>query len=286
MKHISINQAKGMMIGLAVGDALGASLEFTKPRQPKNYLRKYGTGGIWNVKEGEWTDDTAMAYAMACAIRDKKGFEPHSIMDNFVKWRMEGQFIPRGVCFDIGNTTERSIQNYISLPYTPYKGRDDEMESGNGGLMRLAPAIISASTREMAIKQAIQSTMLTHGSPTCIKYSRALGEELWMGSPLQKHRNLRHPKGIDRNYVKSGGYVMETYQASMWAFYNSNSFEECVVMAVNRGHDADTTGAVAGMIAGVYYGLDAIPDHFKDKLMWYDKLEKVAIDLYNMESPD
>tara|TARA_E500000318_G_scaffold98845_1_gene100480 strand:+ start:240 stop:1100 length:861 start_codon:yes stop_codon:yes gene_type:complete len=283
MKQIDTNQAVGMMVGLAVGDALGASLEFTEAREPANYLREYGTGGIWGVKEGEWTDDTAMAYAMACAIRDRKEFNPYAIMDNFVKWRMQGDFIPRGVCFDIGNTTSRAIEDYMVLPYTPYKGREGERESGNGGLMRIAPAIISATSREMAIAQGIQSTLLTHGSQTCVDYSRAFAEELFMGVPLQKYRNIRLPKDTDRNDVKSGGYVVETYQCAMWSFYNTDNFADCIITAVNRGHDADTSGAVAGMIAGVYYGHDAIPNHFKDKLMWHDKLVEVAQDLHNME---
>ena len=95
--------------------------------------------------------------------------------------------------------------------------------------------------------------------------------------------HIRLPKDTDRNDVKSGGYVVETYQCAMWSFYNTDNFADCIITAVNRGHDTDTSGAVAGMIAGVYYGHDAIPNHFKDKLMWHDKLVEVAQDLHNME---
>lgn len=274
-----VEHAWGMLIGLAVGDALGAPLEFQDAREPKDYITKYHTGGIWKVKKGEWTDDTAMAYAMGCAIRDHKGFNARSIMDNFLKWYRDGEFIPRGYCFDIGTTTINSLQKY-SNEGTVYAGSTDPKSSGNGALMRIAPVVLCAKSREHVIQLATQQTLLTHGSEECVQYSCMLAEELYCGAPLQKYVKYRHPIDIDRKDVMSGGYVVETYKAAMWAFQTTDNFEDCVVKAVNRGHDSDTVGAVAGMIAGGYYGVFGIPDHMKNDLMWFSELLKLASDLY------
>ena len=91
------------------------------------------------------------------------------------------------------------------------------------------------------------------------------------------------PADIKVNEVMSGGFVKETYEAAWWAFATTSSFEECVIKAINRGHDSDTTGAVAGMIAGRHYGHSKIPDYFKDNLMLYDELFQTAIDLCCLE---
>ena len=107
-------------------------------------------------------------------------------------------------------------------------------------------------------------------------------EELYAISPLQKYKSYRHELNVQRSSVMSGGYVKETYEAAMWAFQTTDNFEDCVVRAVNRGHDSDTTGAVAGMIAGAHYGIYNIPEKFTQELMWCDKITQLAIDLYYM----
>ena len=277
---LRVDHATGMLVGLAVGDALGAPLEFQESREPENYVTEFCSGGVWKVQKGEWTDDTAMAFAMGCAIRDKKGFDANAIMDNFLDWYRNGAFIPRGTCFDIGNTTAKALKKYELDRQTPYCGSSDPNTSGNGALMRIAPIVIAAPDRETLVQWATQQTLLTHGSDECVHYSRIFAEELYANSPLQKHIRERHPTDISRHDVMSGGYVKETYQAAMWAFHTTDNFEDCVVAAVNRGHDTDTTGAVAGMIAGAYYGIYKIPEKFKEGLAWYDKLSKLAIDLY------
>ena len=274
-----VDNAMGMLLGLAVGDALGAPLEFQEARDPANYITKYHSGGIWDVDKGEWTDDTAMAYAMGCAIRDRKGFNAQAIMDNFLKWKLDGEFIPRGECFDIGNTTIKALTRYAEHGVV-YAGDTDPKSSGNGALMRIAPIVLCAKYREHLGQLAVQQTLLTHGSEDCVLYSRVFAEELYANAPLQQYRHLRLPVDTDRNDVMSGGYVKETYQCAMWAFQTTDSFEDCVIKAVNRGHDSDTVGAVAGMIAGVHYGASNIPDRFKDELAWVDDIQHLAMDLY------
>ena len=278
----SIDQAVGMMIGLAVGDALGAPLEFLDAREPDDYITKYHKGGFHDVDIGEWTDDTAMTLAMCKAMLDKKVFDPNAIMDNFVSWYMEGEFIPRGECFDIGTTTIRALERYIKDPTDPYKGTADMKSSGNGALMRTAAPVLMAMDRQELIQLATQQTLLTHAAPECVQYGTMLAEELYYGGPLDKYKKYRHNVDIPREEVMSGGYVVETYTAAMWAFQTTDNFEDCVIAAVNRGHDSDTVGAVAGMIAGTYYGYCSIPAKFKKDLMWHDELYDTAYQLWAM----
>ena len=279
---LTLDKAQGMLIGLAVGDALGAPLEFMEARQPDNYITKYHTGGWHDVDKGEWTDDTAMALGMAQAFIDNEGeFNPADIMHNWSRWYNAGEFIPRGKCFDIGGTTQRAIERY-NKNNTLYNGVSLDAESGNGALMRLAPAVMVSATPERAMELAVAQTILTHGSPTCIEYSRVFAHELWHGNPLYRYNNYRLSEDTNRNDVMSGGYVVETYQCAMWAMTTTSNFKDCIVAAVNRGHDSDTCGAVAGMIAGAYYGYKAIPSEFKQELAWHDKLLTVATKLHKL----
>ena len=283
---MDLNNKLGLFLGLAIGDALGAPLEFQKAREPENYLTRYTTGGPHNVSEGEWTDDTSMALALASSLIEQKEFDAEDVMNKFCQWFQHGKFCTRDECFDIGNTVYDALSSYIdsvklNQHRQPYRGRVAEETSGNGALMRMAPVIIVARDRDEAVRLAILQTLLTHASQLCVKYSVMFAEELYIGSPISKYSNYKLPSNIDRGEVMSGGFVKETYEAAWWAFSSSNSFEECVIKAVNRGNDADTTGAVAGMIAGRYYGLSAIPNHFKDKLIMYNELYKTALDLVN-----
>ena len=283
------NNSIGMFIGLAVGDALGAPLEFQKPRTPENFHKKFSTGGVHNVSIGEWTDDTSMALALSKSLIEKQTFDADDIMTRFCKWHLEGEYSTRGRCFDIGSTVRLALASYIDcsdnfayIPH-PYRGRIAVETSGNGALMRMAPVIMVANSSQHAVQLSTQQTLLTHGSNLCVEYSIMLAEELYYGCSIDKYRQYKLPTDINPNHVMSGGFVKETYQAAWWAFETTNCFEDCVIQAVNRGHDADTTGAVAGMIAGRYYGLEKIPSHFKDNLMWYEELYSTANDLFNLE---
>ena len=289
---MNTDKATGMLVGLAIGDALGAVLEFQDAREPNNYITKYTRGGEHNVSLGEWTDDTSMALAMAKSLLEKKCFDANDIMSKFLKWYKGGEYSPRGKCFDIGGTTAIALSSYLEevvkdeYILQPYRGRTSKDTSGNGALMRLAPVIIIAKDRYHAIQLAVQQTLLTHGSNTCVDYSVMLAEELYHGYDIIRYQKHKLPLDIPREKVMSGGYVKETYECAWWAFQTTNSFEDCVIKAVNRGYDADTVGAVAGMIAGRYYGHSNIPSHFKDDLMWHDELYKTAFDLSKMEYKD
>lgn len=277
---LTLDKAKGMLVGLAVGDALGAPLEFLPSREPDEYVTKYMSGGYHDMKKGEWTDDTAMALGMAQSFIDNEGeFHPSDIMNNWSRWYNAGEFIPRGECFDIGNTTQRAITVYDKI-HTVYNGVSLATEAGNGALMRIAPVVMVSATPERAMELAVAQTIMTHGSPTAIEYSRVFAHELWHGDALQRYRKYRLPLDVDREKVMSGGYVVETYQCAMWAFMTTDNFADCIIKAVNRGYDSDTCGAVAGMIAGAHYGYKGIPKRFTEELAWHDELCQAAIKLF------
>ena len=156
--------AVGMFLGLAIGDSLGAPLEFMPPRQPEDYVTSYIGGGCHKVSAGEFTDDTSMALAMADAFIIRGHFDPKLIMDNFLKWKNKGEYSPRGYMFDCGLTIYTALEKYEQNKLNPFCGSIDPHSSGNGGLMRLAPAIIMAKSEQEAVHNAIQSTRLTHAS--------------------------------------------------------------------------------------------------------------------------
>lgn len=274
-----LNYAVGMFVGLAIGDAMGASIEFQPAREPEEYVRSYQEGGFHNVSKGEFTDDTSMALAIADAFIEAKSFDPKLIMDNFLKWKNEGAYSPRGEMFDCGNTIHKALCKYEKDKSNPFTGDTDPMSAGNGGLMRLAPAILAARSEAEAVNYAVESTRLTHGAEEALMYSRLLAKELWRRQPDAEAKRYKHNKYIRRNEVMSGGYVKETYQAAWWAYQASDSFEGCIVNAINRGHDSDTTGAVAGMIAGAMYGFNAIPNWMVKQLQWIDEIILQAVRL-------
>ena len=143
------DKAIGMFLGLAIGDALGAPLEFEEASPPNKLLNKYTTGGAHNVSIGEWTDDTSMALAMAKSLIEKKTFDADDIMQKFCNWHEKGEYSTRGRCFDIGGTVGVALRSYSSTINNseylqPYRGRTAKDSSGNGALMRMAPVIMVA----------------------------------------------------------------------------------------------------------------------------------------------
>ena len=261
------DQAQGMFIGLAVGDALGTFLEFGPGREPDNYLRDYTAGGPFDLPAGYWTDDTSMALAMADAIIRADGqLLPTMVLNNWISWEENGKFSSNGTCFDIGMTCASALRNFKRDRDPESCGLADEYSAGNGALMRMAPVIIAARDEEQAVDWALHQTRLTHASQLCKTYSEAFARELYRGEALSDFQNLKLPRETPREEVKSGGFVKETYECAWWALQNSDNFEDALVLAVNRGHDADTVGAVTGQIAGRIYGYSQIPERWIEGL--------------------
>lgn len=266
------DNAIGMMIGAAIGDAMGIALEFTEPNTGTPVTEMIG-GGVHNASVGETSDDTAMMVCISDAYISYKRFAPAAIMQNFKQWRNRGTFGTRDYCFDIGNTTSDALA--AATNKRPYGGSAHFMTSGNGGTMRVPPHILANhNNKTMAIADSVAGSILTHGSSDCVSYAAQLASELFDGAEFADQKLF--DKGVD----KPNGSVMGCYTDAWHSIVNTDTFEDAVVHAVNKGGDADTVGAVTGMIAGRLYGYSNIPKRWLDKLHKHDELLAIADKLY------
>jgi ADP-ribosyl-[dinitrogen reductase] hydrolase len=267
----TVDRYRGALLGLACGDALGTTLEF-KPLGTFKPITGIIGGGPFRLKPGEWTDDTSMALCLAESLIERRGFDPVDQIRRYLRWYREGHLSSTGRCFDIGNTTRNALMRFERTG-EPYSGSTDPRSAGNGSIMRLAPVpLFFAGNPEEAIEMSGESSRTTHGAPTAIDPCRYLGallvgalngaskEDLLSKrySPLpgywDEHPLVPDIDGIARGSfkrrnppeIRGTGYVVQSLEAALWAFYHGKSFEEGCLMAVNLGDDAVTTGAVYG----------------------------------------
>jgi len=282
------DRALGSIIGLAVGDALGTTLEFS--RNPSSDRSTWHTeitgGGPFDLPVGGWTDDTSMALALMQAYLDAGDFSPELIGQYFVDWYRNGAFSHTGTCFDIGHATREALDR-IDLGHrgnSPFQGSTDAYSSGNGGIMRLAPAVVANHTDiDQAIEESVDQSRITHASEECILYADLMAQVLFTGDPfIPAVNDFVLPDATSWDDLLSGGYVKETFTCAMWAARSTSSFEDCLVQTVNRRYDADTTGAVAGQIAGAMYGFSGIPERWLDALIGLDSIQASAKQLYEL----
>jgi len=257
--RMSSDQVRGTFLGLTIGDALGAYLEFSEKREPENYLREYKVGGPHRLEAGYWNDDTSMALAIADSLQLSRGkFDPHITMRNFYDLYGKGAFSSTGDCFDIGMTCQEALRLYEKDPSNPYVGSTAEYSSGYGTIMRIAPVVITAITEGDAVNCALLQTRLTHGSNECHLFSEIYARELWHSMAVPEYEEFRIARETPREEVQNSGYVRHTYEAAWWCVQNTESFEAAVIEAVNLGGDSDTIGAVTGPIAGRIFGVSSI----------------------------
>jgi len=296
---------RGCLLGLAIGDALGTTLEFRRPGTFEPLTDMVG-GGPFNLPPGYWTDDTSMALCLAASLLECDGFDPVDQLRRYVRWWREGYLSSTGRCFDIGNTVRRALQRFEETGEA-FPGPTDPWSASNGLIMRLAPVpMFYFRNPQLAIEMAACSSQTTHGSREAIdacRYLCALILGALQGVPkaelLAPHYcpipNYweQHPlaeridevaagsfKGRQPPEIRGSGYVVHTLEAALWAFYRSKTFEEGCLMVVNLGEDADTTGAVYGQLAGAYYGAQGIPEHWLARLAHRPLIEDFADRLY------
>ena len=268
-KEDHLHRARGALLGLAVGDAIGTTVEF-RPRGSFKPLTDMVGGGPFGLEPGQFTDDTSMALCLAASLIDE-GFDLHDQMARYTRWANDGYMSSNGRCFDIGIATRGALQRFQRTG-NPLAGSTDPQSAGNGCIMRLAPCIIwNRNSLSAAIGESVAQALLTHGSSDCITYTAALAHELWEGRPLPQYDHLR-----DRP-INNSGYVADTYASAWYSVRTTKSFHAAIVDAINRGEDADTVGAVAGMIAGRIYGnsdLIGVSELVKEKeiAMYFDQL--------------
>lgn len=282
------DRQRGMLLGLAIGDALGAAVEFESPNTFEP-VAGFRDGGPHRLAPGEWTDDTSMALALADSIASA-GWNLDDQAERYLAWWRRGKYSVNGRCFDIGMTTACALERFEKSRNALTSGDDHPRASGNGSIMRLAPVPIAFGhllndDLPLLVERAIQSSLPTHASAQCrsgCAYLAVILAGLLQGlprdevlqpawEPLARLREI-HPLHPEIDAVASGsfrkrkppeicgsGYVVESLEAALWAFAGAANFREAVLRAVNLGDDADTTGAVCGQIAGACWGESGIP---------------------------
>lgn len=289
-------RARGALVGLAIGDALGAPVEF-KDRDSFPEVREMLAGGHFKLPAGAWTDDTAMALCLADSLLNDGELDAKDLLDRFLGWIYGNENTSTGQCIGVGQNTFTVLGNYRrtgALTAPSVKGRSD----GNGALMRLAPvACRHWANSDKARTIARAQSYATHASELSAAACDAMASllcDLIAGQPWQdvfaKLAQDAWPREIGdilrgswrdkpREEISSSGYVVHTFEAAVWAVGTTLSFEEALIAAVNLGHDADTVGAVAGQLAGARYGVRAIPLRWSDLLVQFDAIDRKAKDL-------
>lgn len=306
-KKAKINRFRGSLIGLAVGDCMGVPAEFLSPGQFHPISEMTG-GGLFHLQKGEWTDDTSMALCLAESLITCGGFDVKNQMDHYVCWYKEGHNSSKGVCFDIGNTVRQALEHYLATG-EPYSGPHDPHSAGNGSVMRLAPVpLVWSFDLKTAIWCSGESSKTTHQAIEAVDACRFYGGLLAAAvegstkDELLSAHLIKQIEGCVGNpfsanvaevafgsykrrmppEIKGSGYVVRSIEAALWAFYQTNNFSEGLLLAVNLGDDADTTGAIYGQLAGAYYGVDAIPSHWQEALVAREKIGATADELYQL----
>ena len=296
------NRFRGCLLGLAIGDALGTTLEF-QPKGCFSPITDMIGGGPFNLQAGQWTDDTSMALCLASSLLECDGFDADDQMQRYCRWRDQGYLSCTGHCFDIGNTVNHALDAY-QLQGNPYAGTSAPGAAGNGSLMRLAPVpLYYFPDIDVAERFAGESSKTTHGTVECVdacrlfarQLQRALAGEdksnvLW-GDANRFESALKIRCIADGDYrdkgwaqIRGTGYVVESLEAALWCFATTDNFADAVLKAANLGDDADTTAAICGQIAGAHYGDAAIPMHWKQKLAMREDIESIADRLYGIHS--
>ena len=278
------DRAVGALVGLAVGDALGASVEFMSRGTFAPVTGMRG-GGVFQLQPGEWTDDTSMALALGEALlQDPAMTDPALVMNRWLNWYHYGVYSHNGKCFDIGNQTAANLTNWSRARELPSQ---DTNSAGNGCIMRLAPVVLANLHQPDQMRDiARRQSDFTHRNAECRDISTKLAE-LSAACILADRAGIaaKIPGKIAARaeaQVKTTGYVIDTFEAALWAFAPQDGFESIVLRAVNLGDDADTVGAVTGQIAGARYGLSQIPQPWVEVLAWRDEIIEMGRKLFKL----
>ncbi|RST31341.1 hypothetical protein HMF7854_11190 [Sphingomonas ginkgonis] len=291
----SEDRALGAFLGLAVGDALGTTLEFSR-RDSKPRVTDLVGGGPFRLQPGEWTDDTAMALALAQSLVADPRLDETDLMHRFVDWYRNGTTSCTGECFDIGITTRSALSRFSSSG-NPVAGSTDPHSAGNGSLMRLAPVALAQWQDRPALRDiAARQSATTHGAPEAVDACVAFAELLADAIAGQPHAEVLAPRefagapavaavlagswrGKPRDAIRSSGYVIHSLEAALWCVGRTSSFRSAVTLAAKLGDDADTVAAITGQLAGALYGLSGIPAEWLEVLAWREKLEAAGREL-------
>lgn len=302
------------IMGVVVGDALGCPLQFMSRQKIKE--RGLVTGmegyGTYNMPTGTWTDDSSMTIAALDSIRELRVLDPDDIMTRLVDWYEDGEYTPFGEAFDIGNTCSLAIESYERDHDISTCGRTSANSNGNGSLMRIMPACLYAYSRRLrdydAVKAVHTVSGLTHNHlrsrigcglyyfcvASILAGEGTVTERLQRGMDwgfayyesddsnrmeLSYYRRLRDLSEFSKlleDEIKSTGYIVDSLEAAVWSVITTDNFKGALLKAVNLGDDADTVGAIAGGLAGLFYGYEGIPAEWLDVIQKRDWIEKMC----------
>jgi len=270
-RHAIRSRALGAYLGLACGDALGATVEFlTKSEIARQHgVHKHITGGGWlKLKPGQVTDDTQMSLHLGRAILSGAEWDARRAADEFATWL-------KGRPVDVGDTTRRGIRRYIM--HGTLSEPADEYHAGNGAAMRNLPVVLATLGDDDAFRTwTLEQAHITHANPLADAAILALGmmvRRLILGGGVKDVREeanaliARHRQFKFQPYRGlSTAFIVDTVQTVLHYYFQTDSVESCIVETVNQGGDADTTGAIAGMLAGATYGAGQIPSRWLRRL--------------------
>lgn len=267
---------RGALLGLAIGDAVGTTLEFCPPGSFEP-IRDMVGGGPFRLEAGRWTDDTSMALCLAESLLACGGMNLQDQAERYLRWYRHGYWSSKGYCFDIGNATREALERFEATG-EPLSGSSHEYSAGNGSIMRLAPVVLyHAQDRQTALAAAQASSRTTHQAAACLEACESLASYLWTLLQGEQPPAQTQPAQL----VRGTGYVVESLEAALWAFEHASSFEEAVLRAANLGDDADTTAAITGQLAGAWYGVRAIPQHWRERCYRAAEIVALADQLYD-----
>lgn len=290
---------RGCLLGLAAGDAVGTTVEF-RPRGSFAPLTDMTGGGPFQLRAGQWTDDTSMALCLATSLVECNRFNALDQMQRYCRWADTGYLSSTGTCFDIGVTVAAALRRFRETG-NPFAGSSDPHTAGNGSIMRLAPIpMFYSPDLDAAERFAAESSRTTHGAAECIDACRLLARivcralsgnprdevapgdsETFTGSDRIRAIACGAYREKPERDIRGSGYVVESLEAALWCFMNTGSFAEAVLMAANLGDDADTTAAICGQVAGAYYGARHIPAGWLERLALRAEISKLADRLYS-----
>ena len=301
------NHSRDILLGVAVGDALGVPVEFKSrvsiSKTPVTDMIGFGT---YNLPPGTFSDDSSLSFCLAEALTEE--FSLEKISENFVAWLTNNYWTPRGIVFDVGIATTRAIRRLQNGCNPELAGGIESSDNGNGSLMRILPLVVYIKDKELFERYHIikQVSSITHGHIrsviACFYYLEFARQIINGTDKFEIYSNLQeeipgfleslsiNPDEIslfDRllngsiyklpeEEIHSSGYVLHTLEASIWCLLTTNSYQTATLKAVNLGEDSDTTGAVTGGLAALLYGSESIPQKWLLQLARKEDIENLA----------
>ncbi|MGF6394552.1 ADP-ribosylarginine hydrolase Tri1 [Pseudomonas plecoglossicida] len=291
----ALDRAQGALLGLAIGDAVGTTLEFQ--RRDAGHVDDMVGGGPFRLAPGEWTDDTSMALCLADTYATHGKFDFAGFADALVRWYRRGENSVNGRCFDIGNVTRNALESWETQGLAGPINLEPTA-AGNGSLIRLAPTAIfrrhslSATWRESATQSRV-----THATQEVLDCCSLFGAQLHLAlNGADKHEALAPkvrpllPRARiinageytlkSREQIRSSGYVVDTLEAALWAVWHTDNFRDAILLAANLADDADSVAATAGQIAGALYGVSGMPPEWVARVAWAQHIRELATRLF------